>query len=138
MKVHAFAAPPQAFIHRLKVAPQEIDELGHANNVVWVRCADGRLYHPVIAENGPERRHDAVASIGDAVLDRVRFAPVQPVAIAQVRKPLAAAGVRTMALRAVVEEQLLADRQRLRGIVRDMHDGVGSHISAAIHQLQSG
>lgn len=37
--------------------------------------------------------------------------------------------------RAAREQERTQERER---ILRDMHDGVGSHISAAIHQLQSG
>lgn len=32
-----FSVPPGAFVHRLTVQPSDIDYLGHANNVVWVR-----------------------------------------------------------------------------------------------------
>jgi acyl-CoA thioester hydrolase len=32
-----FSPPAGAFSHRITVAPSDIDELGHANNVVWVR-----------------------------------------------------------------------------------------------------
>jgi acyl-CoA thioester hydrolase len=32
-----FLPPAGAYAHRLSVAPSDIDELGHANNVVWVR-----------------------------------------------------------------------------------------------------
>jgi acyl-CoA thioester hydrolase len=33
----AFSPPAGAFSHRISVVPADIDELGHANNVVWVR-----------------------------------------------------------------------------------------------------
>lgn len=37
MPAHRFVAPQGAYPHRFQVRPDEIDELGHANNVVWVR-----------------------------------------------------------------------------------------------------
>jgi acyl-CoA thioester hydrolase len=37
MPVHHFVAPSAAYVHRFQVQPRDIDELGHANNVVWVR-----------------------------------------------------------------------------------------------------
>jgi acyl-CoA thioester hydrolase len=37
MPVHHFVAPAAAYVHRFQVQPEDIDELGHANNVVWVR-----------------------------------------------------------------------------------------------------
>jgi acyl-CoA thioester hydrolase len=37
MSSEAFTPSPLAFPHRLRVAEADIDELGHANNVVWVR-----------------------------------------------------------------------------------------------------
>ena len=70
MKVHAFAAPSYAFIHRFQVAPADIDELGHANNVVWVRWVnEAALAHCEAVGFGPAvctqlklawvvRRHD--------------------------------------------------------------------------------
>jgi acyl-CoA thioester hydrolase len=33
----AFSPPAGAYSHPIRVAPADIDELGHANNVVWVR-----------------------------------------------------------------------------------------------------
>jgi len=32
-----FAPPARAFLHTFTVNPSDIDDLGHANNVVWVR-----------------------------------------------------------------------------------------------------
>ncbi len=32
-----FEPSAHAYVHRLEVAPTDIDDLGHANNVVWVR-----------------------------------------------------------------------------------------------------
>ncbi len=70
MKVHAFATPPHAHIHSLKVEPTDIDELGHANNVVWVRWVnEAALAHCESVGFGPQvcaqlrfawvvRRHD--------------------------------------------------------------------------------
>lgn len=37
MQNHDFSPPDNAFLHTLTVARADIDELGHANNVVWVR-----------------------------------------------------------------------------------------------------
>jgi acyl-CoA thioester hydrolase len=37
MSSEAFTPSPRAYAHRLRVAEADIDELGHANNVVWVR-----------------------------------------------------------------------------------------------------
>jgi acyl-CoA thioester hydrolase len=37
MPVHRFVPPTHAYVHRLRVERADIDELGHANNVVWVR-----------------------------------------------------------------------------------------------------
>lgn len=52
-----FAAPVQAFAHLFEVAAADIDQLGHANNVAYVRWVQDaaaahwhRLYPP-----GPER-----------------------------------------------------------------------------------
>jgi len=70
MKVHEFAAPPQAFPHRFTVQAADIDELGHANNVVWVRWVnEAALAHCEAVGFGPKvcaelkfawvvRRHD--------------------------------------------------------------------------------
>ena len=32
-----FQPSESAYVHRFRVAPSDIDDLGHANNVVWVR-----------------------------------------------------------------------------------------------------
>src|SRR5688500_11627640 len=37
MHAHSFVAKPSAYCHSFRVEPADIDELGHANNVVWVR-----------------------------------------------------------------------------------------------------
>lgn len=37
MPVHNFVPPAEAYVHRFRVQADEIDELGHANNVVWLR-----------------------------------------------------------------------------------------------------
>jgi acyl-CoA thioester hydrolase len=37
MLAHDFSAPPSAYRHSFQVDAQDIDALGHANNVVWVR-----------------------------------------------------------------------------------------------------
>ena len=37
MHVHSFSAKEAAFCHSFRVEPTDIDDLGHANNVVWVR-----------------------------------------------------------------------------------------------------
>ncbi|MFT3921472.1 MAG: acyl-CoA thioesterase [Myxococcales bacterium] len=70
MKVHEFAAPDHAFNHRFRVAVSDIDELGHANNVVWVRWInEAALAHCEAVGFGPKaltdlalawvvRRHD--------------------------------------------------------------------------------
>jgi acyl-CoA thioester hydrolase len=70
MKQHEFEAPPQAFVHGLTVNASDIDELGHANNVVWVRWVnEAALAHTEAAGVGPReclsrrlawvvRRHD--------------------------------------------------------------------------------
>lgn len=48
MPVHHFVAPSTAYVHRFQVQPADIDELGHANNVVWVRW----LNQAAIAHSG--------------------------------------------------------------------------------------
>lgn len=70
MKIHSFEAPPHAFVHSIKVEPADIDELGHANNVVWVRWVnEAALAHCESVGFGPRvcaqlklawvvRRHD--------------------------------------------------------------------------------
>lgn len=62
--------PPHAFVHRFRVGPEAIDELGHAGNVSWVRWVnDAAEAHSSAAGLGPEdlralgvlwvvRRHD--------------------------------------------------------------------------------
>ncbi|MNN41207.1 hypothetical protein D3C81_1553120 [compost metagenome] len=50
----------------------------------------------------------------DGGFDDVRLAAVQPVLVRQVRKALVAACIRTMALRAVIQEQPFPNRLRLR------------------------
>jgi acyl-CoA thioester hydrolase len=37
MHAHTFAPKPTAYLHTIRVEPSDIDTLGHANNVVWVR-----------------------------------------------------------------------------------------------------
>jgi acyl-CoA thioester hydrolase len=37
MPAHQFVSPETAYVHRFRVEAGDIDELGHANNVVWVR-----------------------------------------------------------------------------------------------------
>jgi acyl-CoA thioester hydrolase len=37
MPVHRFVPPTHAYHYRFRVERADIDELGHANNVVWVR-----------------------------------------------------------------------------------------------------
>jgi acyl-CoA thioester hydrolase len=66
----AFTPPPRAYVHRLTVQPSDIDELGHANNVVWVRWVnETAIAHSCSVGLGPEtyfalkvvwvvRRHD--------------------------------------------------------------------------------
>ncbi len=70
MKTHGFSAPTHAFVHRFQVAAADIDGLGHANNVVWVRWVnEAALAHCEAVGFGPEaciqlkcawvvRRHD--------------------------------------------------------------------------------
>ncbi len=70
MRILDFAVPPQAFEHSLIVAPTDIDELGHANNVVWIRWInEAALAHTEAVGVGPNaclaqkmawvvRRHD--------------------------------------------------------------------------------
>ncbi len=70
MKTLDFEAPPQAFVHSLVVAKADIDELGHANNVVWIRWInEAALAHTEAVGVGPAvcmgqglawvvRRHD--------------------------------------------------------------------------------
>jgi len=65
-----FVAPSTAFSHRFSVQPGDIDELGHANNVVWVRWVNEvAIAHSRSAGLGPDvyvslgvvwvvRRHD--------------------------------------------------------------------------------
>jgi len=65
-----FVAPSRAFSLRFSVAPSDIDELGHANNVVWVRWVnEAAIAHSRSAGLGPDvyvalgvvwvvRRHD--------------------------------------------------------------------------------
>ena len=68
----------------------------------------------LLAERGAQGRHDANAAVRDGSLDDLRLAAIEPVLVGQVRESLAAAGIRRMALGAMVEEQLLADRARGR------------------------
>ena len=70
MKVHGFSAPAHAFVHRFQVTSADIDGLGHANNVVWVRWVnEAAIAHCEAVGFGPEvcvqlkcqcdvRRHD--------------------------------------------------------------------------------
>jgi acyl-CoA thioester hydrolase len=65
-----FDPPPTAYRHELTVQPTDIDELGHANNVVWVRWVnEAAIAHSRSAGLGPDvylalrvvwvvRRHD--------------------------------------------------------------------------------
>jgi acyl-CoA thioester hydrolase len=62
--------PPHAFAHSFNVEPADIDELGHANNVVWVRWVnEAAIAHSRSVGLGPDayfalrvlwvvRRHD--------------------------------------------------------------------------------
>lgn len=65
-----FRPPPQAYSHRFFVASTDIDEFGHANNVVWVRWVNEvAIRHSNAVGLGPDiyvtlqllwvvRRHD--------------------------------------------------------------------------------
>jgi acyl-CoA thioester hydrolase len=65
-----FTPSPHAYIHRFAVRPNDIDELGHANNVVWVRWVNEAAFaHAAHVGMGPAacmalslvwvvRRHD--------------------------------------------------------------------------------
>jgi acyl-CoA thioester hydrolase len=47
--------PPQAFTHRFVVDHADIDELGHANNVVWVRWVnEAAIAHSRAVGLGPD------------------------------------------------------------------------------------
>lgn len=37
MQAHHFDPHPSAYVHAFRVEASDIDELGHANNIVWVR-----------------------------------------------------------------------------------------------------
>jgi acyl-CoA thioester hydrolase len=68
--VRDFSPPDHAYAHRFSVAGTDIDELGHANNVVWVRWVnEAAIMHSRSVGLGPEvyvalqvlwvvRRHD--------------------------------------------------------------------------------
>jgi acyl-CoA thioester hydrolase len=70
MKNHDFEISPRAHCHRFRVSAADIDELGHANNVVWVRWVnEAALAHCDAVGFGPAvciqrrlawvvRRHD--------------------------------------------------------------------------------
>jgi acyl-CoA thioester hydrolase len=70
MLAHHFELAPTAHLHAFCVAAEDIDELGHANNVVWVRWVnEAALAHATHVGLGPEacralgvicvvRRHD--------------------------------------------------------------------------------
>jgi acyl-CoA thioester hydrolase len=70
MQAHDFELNPSAYRHTLRVSAADIDELGHANNVVWVRWVnEAALAHATQMGMGPEgcralnsiwvvRRHD--------------------------------------------------------------------------------
>src|SRR5262249_48675931 len=73
----------------------------------------GDVLHALLAERRAEGRHRAGAPVGDRGLDGGRFAAIQPVAVGEVRKSARAAAVGSVALRAVVEEELLPDGERL-------------------------
>jgi hypothetical protein len=64
------------------------------------------------AHRGGHRRHHPGAPVGDGLDDVLERAAVEPVAVGQVGKALAAAGVGAVTLRAVVAEQPLADAHR--------------------------
>jgi acyl-CoA thioester hydrolase len=54
MKAHDFVAPAGAYRHSLRVTAADIDELGHANNVVWVRWVnEAALAHATSVGWGP-------------------------------------------------------------------------------------
>jgi acyl-CoA thioester hydrolase len=54
MKIHDFAASARAFRRVICVRPEDIDELGHANNVVWVRWVnEAALAHAESVGWGP-------------------------------------------------------------------------------------
>lgn len=54
-KTEAFEAPPGAYVHRIRVLDSDIDELGHANNVVWIRWVnEAALAHARSVGFGPE------------------------------------------------------------------------------------
>src|SRR5438876_8707991 len=65
-----FDPPAHAYAHALRVAGDDIDQLGHANNVVWVRWVnDAAIAHSRSVGLGPDayfalrvlwvvRRHD--------------------------------------------------------------------------------
>ncbi len=70
MQAHVFELNPAAHLHSFRVEPSDIDELGHANNVVWVRWVnEAALAHATHLGLGPAycreqgsiwvvRRHD--------------------------------------------------------------------------------
>lgn len=63
MSAHAFDPTPLAHRHVFQVASADIDELGHANNVVWIRWInDAAFSHACEVGLGPEqcRALDAV------------------------------------------------------------------------------
>lgn len=51
-----FDPPPGAFSYEMTVLPGDIDELGHANNVVWIRWVnEAAIRHSIAIGLGPER-----------------------------------------------------------------------------------
>jgi acyl-CoA thioester hydrolase len=83
-----FLPPPTAYHHRFTVARQDIDALGHANNVVWVRWVnDAAVAHARAVGLGGRRcrelgvvwvvrRHDVeylAPAFEDEVLDAVTW-----------------------------------------------------------------
>jgi acyl-CoA thioester hydrolase len=54
-KTLTFEPPAHAYVHRFCVQPSDIDELGHANNVAWLRWVnDVALAHATAVGWGPE------------------------------------------------------------------------------------
>ena len=55
MKINDFEPSPLAFRHEFRVDPADIDEFGHANNVVWVRWVnEAALAHSCAVGLDPE------------------------------------------------------------------------------------
>src|SRR5581483_2276943 len=85
------------------------------------------VLHAVLAQHRAPGRHYAVAASGDRRLDLRRLAAPEPVLVREVREAARAARIRGMALRAVVEEELLPHGERRR-VAREILDLEGGEL----------